>query len=1037
MEEFSADSVRLTVDGGVGQMVSGTGEPKDADEMMETLIWGSFIAFSASVVLVGICLMVTRRSRASTRRFLCFRFLLFVMIHLFDYATNVAMLVLIILKGHHMFYVPLLAAHVIIGLMCVYTSFSTTDWQKWSCNPVVSFIFIFIFMGLMQFIQVKLAWDDYRAQLQESTMEVDSPSRAQSSIPARFQCKAMDGLIEGSVFGTIGLYAYIKKDWTEYDPLHFSTMELPIVCFSFISSFCTMGLAAMEVDHRVSASVQRKLDQSVFNKVSHLIFRFSETALRMYTIVIFIVAMRTVSYWYLAFVVLGVDLLIGLVLVRYHGGREPARMAVWLVALATFCVNLWQFVDAPGLTMPARRILKVIIPLRILELAGVIALCIFCTTTVKIQCVIHGDVTIEDLTVQQFFLNQRRDVMGSWIVFMFLYIVTWQTYAVRVKPEADLHVLVADGETEALRNLLQGSDLALDVNRYGPDGRTPLHLAAVTGQLACLELLIEENANLHARTRDDSRDTALHLAASRSHVAVVRFFCRSSHSENSFLNAQNAAGDTALHVAARRHIVQVIRELLCAPSINPCLKNLKDHLPSECAPSEEFRFDRNSDESTVVELLQRAEGGTVATAHGFDDQQGPDGSTELADLGRVRSSTHGSGETAVTGNTSPEIGADQHSIPMVSLDASQEKEFLTRNQNPGLSKKRDSALSGTTGISSFMVTAGMGAMSKAVLTTIREDSSQAPTQERSTNGADVSFDDFTEIKALGEGAFGKVLLVRHTASGEMYALKTMDKAKFRAQKITAKAHTEQFILKTTRHPFIVELHYAFQGTTFWALVMEFCPHGDLQGVLGKCGSPGLKPFDAARLGGEILLAIAFLHNMSVIFRDLKLENVVISTNYHSKITDFGFAKKLHNMNDAKTMCGSYGYVAPEVMLNTGKYTVAVDLYSFGVLMFMLISGGEPRQNNPRERLPPMRHSQLRRRLRDAEKQSTRSPWASDALGGLDLVLMLTSDVPEARTTSNQVKEHRFFQTALQKSVDSLLEDASLPAIPPQTVNGLS
>merc|ERR1719401_2756576 len=114
----------------------------------------------------------------------------------------------------------------------------------------------------------------------------------------------------------------------------------------------------------------------------------------------------------------------------------------------------------------------------------------------------------------------------------------------------------------------------------------------------------------------------------------------------------------------------------------------------------------------------------------------------------------------------------------------------------------------------------------------------------------------------------------------------MNKAMFKAQKMTSKAISEQYILKTSRHPFIVGLNYAFQGSTFWALVMDFCPNGDLHEDLVRRGSPGLPLIEAARLSGQALFALGHLHKIDVIFRDLKLENVILDDSYNAKLTDF-------------------------------------------------------------------------------------------------------------------------------------------------------
>jgi len=180
--------------------------------------------------------------------------------------------------------------------------------------------------------------------------------------------------------------------------------------------------------------------------------------------------------------------------------------------------------------------------------------------------------------------------------------------------------------------------------------------------------------------------------------------------------------------------------------------------------------------------------------------------------------------------------------------------------------------------------------------------------------------------------------------------------------------------------------------------------------------------DAARLAGEVLLALEHLHSIRVIFRDLKLENVVLDEGFRAKVTDFGLAKKLHSAADARTMCGSYGYAAPEIMTNQGRYTYAVDLYSFGVLLYMLVSGGDPSAKNPKQRLPPMRHAALRKKLRDAEKEQ-RHAWSKPSEAVLALLVSLTAEDPRVRTTAGDVKESPFFATQLGgRSVDSLLTE---------------
>mmetsp|Transcript_33953 Transcript_33953/g.52790 ORF Transcript_33953/g.52790 Transcript_33953/m.52790 type:complete len:220 (+) Transcript_33953:1-660(+) len=209
--------------------------------------------------------------------------------------------------------------------------------------------------------------------------------------------------------------------------------------------------------------------------------------------------------------------------------------------------------------------------------------------------------------------------------------------------------------------------------------------------------------------------------------------------------------------------------------------------------------------------------------------------------------------------------------------------------------------------------------------------------------------------------------------------------------------------------------------------MEYCPNGDLQDLLVKKGTPGLSLFSCGRLGGETLLALEHLHKIQVIFRDLKLENVVLCPKMRAKLTDFGLAKKLYSSNDARTMCGSYGYAAPEIMLQQGRYSYSVDLYSFGVMMYMLLSGGEQAPNNPKQRLPPMRHNSLRRKLKELERHDHAAEhWANKGTHAMKMLMDLTSEDQKLRTTSSEMKENPFFKNSLKRfgdhPVDSLLQD---------------
>ncbi|CAK0794703.1 unnamed protein product, partial [Prorocentrum cordatum] len=160
---------------------------------------------------------------------------------------------------------------------------------------------------------------------------------------------------------------------------------------------------------------------------------------------------------------------------------------------------------------------------------------------------------------------------------------------------------------------------------------------------------------------------------------------------------------------------------------------------------------------------------------------------------------------------------------------------------------------------------------------------------------------------------------------------------------------------------------------------------------------------------------------------------VVDKEYRARVTDFGLAKKLNESRDAKTMCGSYGYAAPEIMMNLGKYTYAVDLYSYGVLLYMLASGGDPNPKSPTQRMPPMKHSGLRRKLeelarRTAQGQPPRGWWA--VCGTIaDLLDRLTADEPRKRPSASELKQDPFFAEALGRTVEGLLQEGPFEPAP--------
>lgn len=144
---------------------------------------------------------------------------------------------------------------------------------------------------------------------------------------------------------------------------------------------------------------------------------------------------------------------------------------------------------------------------------------------------------------------------------------------------------------------------------------------------------------------------------------------------------------------------------------------------------------------------------------------------------------------------------------------------------------------------------------------------------------------FDLLKLIGEGAFGKVILVRNRLDKSLYAMKVLSKKLLKKKNNTQYMKSERDILTKVAHPFVVSLYFAFQSETKLFLVMEFLQGGELFFHLRKKGI--ILEKEAKFYLGELTLAIEFLHNNGVIHRDLKPENVLLRKDGHISITDFG------------------------------------------------------------------------------------------------------------------------------------------------------
>nr|AML76459.1 putative LOV domain-containing protein [Cornus florida] len=308
-------------------------------------------------------------------------------------------------------------------------------------------------------------------------------------------------------------------------------------------------------------------------------------------------------------------------------------------------------------------------------------------------------------------------------------------------------------------------------------------------------------------------------------------------------------------------------------------------------------------------------------------------------------------------------------------------------------------------------------------------SSWTAIQKITASGDKIGLKHFKPIRPLGCGDTGSVHLVELKGTGELYAMKAMDKSVMLNRNKVHRACIEREIISFLDHPFLPTLYASFQTSTHVCLITDFCPGGELFALLDKQPMKIFKEESARFYAAEVVIGFEYLHCLGIIYRDLKPENVLLQKDGHVVLTDFDLSfmtsskpqiikhpppKKRRSrsqppptfvaepVTQSNSFVGTEEYIAPEIITGAG-HSSAIDWWALGIFLYEMLYGRTPfRGKNRQKTFANILHKDL-----------TFPSSIPVSLAARQLIHALLNRDPASRlgsiTGANEIKQHSFFR----------------------------